>query len=272
MSQLENNTIEAEEASPVSEPLQADSAQADETLPSEEQRLNDKPAKPNARGYFTFHDMRLAVGDRLQVQLPEKFGVPRTYIRLLGYFDRVGLIVTAPLHKGVRVPLIDSDIITVRAFTRQSAFAFNCSVARVSRLPYDHLHLSFPHEVRGTIIRKATRVRTDLTVTAAGSEGEPQQAQMQNLSATGALLLSENTLGNKGDTVKLTFSLDIHGCASEVELTARILHLDLDSQPAANGGTQFLHGIEFVDTPPTMLMLIKGYVYQQIIEQPGSLV
>lgn len=222
---------------------------------------------------FTFKDMQLSVGDRLQVQLPEHLQVPRTYVRLVGYVDKASLIVTAPVHKGMRVPLLDNELIVVRAFTRQSAFLFKSAVLRVCRLPFDYVHLSFPTDIKGTVIRKATRVKASFPVEVLGGFMETgDDTVIENVSATGALVHAPAPLGNKGDIVKLRFVLNVHDCDSTVELDARIRYLDLATDGKDGMDISYQHGFEFVDPPATAMMLIKGYVYQQIIERPHALV
>ena len=231
------------------------------------------PAGPRRQRPFTFKDMHLAVGDRLQVQVPAHLKVPRTYVRLVGHLDKKSLIVTVPMHKGARVPLIENELLVVRAFTRQSAFLFNCSVLRVCKLPFDYLHLSFPGEIKGTVIRKATRVRAAVPVEVVGGSAENQgETVMENISASGALVTASAPLGNKGDALRLRFTLDIHGCQSHVELEARLRYLDLSTEATDLGDGSYQHGFEFENPDPSMLMLLKGYVYQQIIERPQSLV
>ncbi|HRQ48488.1 MAG TPA: flagellar brake protein, partial [Rhodocyclaceae bacterium] len=108
---------------------------------------------------FTFADMKLGIGDRLQIQLPAHLQSERAFVRVVGYLENTSLIVTAPSRNGVRLELLENEVLIVRAFSRQSAFAFNCSILRVCKLPFDYLHLSFPRRIQGTVIRKSTRVR-----------------------------------------------------------------------------------------------------------------
>lgn len=222
---------------------------------------------------FTFKDMQLAVGDRLQVQVPAHLNVPRTYVRLIGHLDRASLMVTAPVHKGLRVRLIENELVVVRAFTRQSAFLFNAAVLRVCRLPYDYLHLSFPTEIKGTVIRKATRVRASVPVELVGRQASaPGGTVMENISASGALVVASEPLGNKGEVMRLRFTLDIHGCQSPVELDATLRYLDLSADEVDLTQVSYQHGFEFESLDPATLMLLKGYVYQQIIERPQAVV
>ena len=222
---------------------------------------------------FTFKDMQLAVGDRLQVQFPAHLHVPRTYVRLLGHLDKASLIVSAPVHKGRRVPLVDNELLVVRAFTRQSAFLFNTSVLRICRLPFDYLHLSFPTEIKGTVIRKATRVRASFPVEVVGGSAPAGDGPViENISASGALVVAQAALGNKGDVLRLRFVLNVHDCETPIELDARLQYLDLSAEIPENGEASYQHGFEFVEPEAATLMMIKGFVYQQIIERPHALV
>ncbi len=222
---------------------------------------------------FSFKDMQLAVGDRLQVQFPDHLQVPRTYVRLLGHMDKVSFIVSAPVHKGLRVPLLANEPLVVRVFTRQSAFLFNASVLRVCRLPFDYLHLSFPNEINGTVIRKATRVRASFPVeVAVGNAAAGEGAEIANISASGVLVTAPVALGKKGNVTRLRFMLNVHGCESPIELDAYLRYLDLSAAAPDAGEASYQHGFEFVEPEAETLMLIKGFVYQQIIERPYALI
>lgn len=250
--------------------VEAGALSAAEAAGGESARLlaERKNARPS-----TFQDMQLASGDRLQVQLPSHLQVPRTYVRLIGYLDKQSLIVTTPTYKGMRVSLLENESLVLRTFTRQSAFLFSCTVLRVCRLPFDYLHLSFPGEIKGTVIRKATRVHTACPVEVSrGSASVVPNTVIDNISATGALVLAPAPLGNEGDMLRVRFTLDVHGCKNMVELDARICNIDPRAEPIDDDDSPHHHGLEFVDPAPGTLMLLKGYVYQQIIERPQSLV
>ncbi len=104
----------------------------------------DEHDEGEAQRGFTFEDMRLAVGDRLQIECTARTGVRRAFVRVVGYMDGVSLLVSTPVAGGRRVELVENDPVIVRVFSRESAFAFRASVLRACRLPFDYVHLSFP--------------------------------------------------------------------------------------------------------------------------------
>lgn len=221
---------------------------------------------------FTFADMKLGVGNRLQVQCPAHLQSERAFVRVVGYVDNVSLMVTAPLRNGMRLDLLENEILIVRAFSRQSAFAFSCAVLRVCRRPFDYLHLSFPRQIQGTVIRKSTRVRGGFAAEAGGADSPFAAATIDNISATGALVTAREPLGSPGDTMRLRFHVNLHGVDSALEMEAKILSAVPHEDVHGDGTPLLRHGVEFRNLQPNDRMIITSFVYQQIIENPNSMV
>ncbi len=218
---------------------------------------------------FSFEDMRLAVGDRLQVECPAAKGVSRSVVRVVGYVENLSLIVTAPQARGRRIELVDNDPVIVRVFSRQSAFAFRTSVMRVCRLPFDYVHLSFPTLIQGSVIRKATRVRTRLAAEVGPDADDPamQPGTLLNISATGVLLHTRASVGDKSGTVRLRFGFKLHDVDSELTVAADIRNVEREDD--SNGeGADYHYGLDFRNLQPNDRLMIRSFVYQTIIEQP----
>ena len=82
--------------------------------------------KPEFSGEtFSFADMRLRVGDRIQLQPPARVSQERFIVKLIGYLENTSLLVTMPTENGLRVPFRDNDNLVARVFTSQKAFGFN---------------------------------------------------------------------------------------------------------------------------------------------------
>jgi len=221
---------------------------------------------------FTFDDMRLAVGDRLQIECSASTGVRRAFVRVVGYVDGVSVLVTTPVAGGRRVDLVESDQVIVRVFSRQSAFAFRASVLRACRLPFDYVHLSFPTVIQGSMIRKATRVRSRIPVQlgAPGADAA-EPGTLLNLSATGALIHARAALGEAGSVVRLRFVVDLHEVESELDIAAEVRNVQ--QEPDADGeGIEYHYGVDFHELDPNDRMKIKSLVYQTIIEQPRQVI
>lgn len=232
----------------------------------------DEHDEGEAQRGFTFEDMRLAVGDRLQIECTARTGVRRAFVRVVGYVDGISLLVSTPVSGGRRVELVENDPVIVRVFSRQSAFAFRASVLRACRLPFDYVHLSFPTVIQGSVIRKATRVRTQFPVQVSTEAGSAAgEGTMLNLSATGALIHTHAALGEQGSIVRLRFDADLHGVQSELDIAAEIRNVQ-QAPDAESEGVEYHYGVDFHALGAEDRMKIKSLVYQTIIEQPRRII
>jgi c-di-GMP-binding flagellar brake protein YcgR len=222
-------------------------------------------------GKFLFEAMKLKVGDRLQVQLPARFAVDRLIVRLIGYINNLSLLITPPREaSGLRVQLEEDDELVVRIFSSQNAFGFSSTVAKIIKLPFEYLHISFPAEVKGMVIRKAPRVRSKIicSVITEKSGDESVTGVLVNLSAKGALLASRQVIAGKSDTIKLIFRVLLHGTEAFLNLTA-VVRSQFAEETVASPSS-FHHGLEFVDLQPKDSVVLQSLIYQKMIEQPSA--
>jgi hypothetical protein len=218
---------------------------------------------------YHFEDMRLKVGDRLQIQLPSNVAQDRQIVKLIGYVDKQCLLITSPGSSGLVKSLVEGDRIVVRIFSGQGAFGFVSFLDRVIRLPFEYLHLSFPKEIQGLMIRKAPRVKTEITVGVKTSAGNVD-ALVANLSATGMLLRSQAALGAKGDEITLTLPLALYDVKTELKLKARIRAVT--TLPAEGGGEHHQVGIELIEVRPDETLILQGVVHHELAKNPYSVV
>lgn len=225
---------------------------------------NAVPEDDQTAPAFRFADMHLQPGDRLQIHCPTHPDRARHISRVIGFAEGASLLVTIPAPRGVRAEFLDNEIVVVQTFSRNSAFAFKSTVLNVCRRPFDYMHLSFPDRIEGSVIRKATRVRVAIEAQATSAAGEAVAARLGNLSATGALVLAQQSLGAVGDTLRLAFKVALHDVVSDVTAEAGILKVG-----GEEGALQY--GVEFRDLPPNERMILRSLIYQQMIENPRSL-
>lgn len=226
------------------------------------------------QGAFPFDAMKLRVGDRLQLQPPHQLSTERYIVRLIGYLNNVSLLVSAPFEGGLRLGLKEGEKVVVRVFAAQNAFGFNSTVDKICKYPFDYLHLSFPREVQGMVIRKSPRVRTRIIAAVANThhpDVENTSGLIANISATGAMLDGRRSLGNKGDMLRLAFRINLHKIDAYLSITAAIRAIFADEAIDAKGDPLIHHGIEFVDLAPNDSVILQSLIYQQMIEQPHTL-
>lgn len=228
-----------------------------------------KSAKPDK---FVFEDMRLKVGDRLQIQPPSRLSQERFFVKVIGYLHNVSLLVTAPMTThGLRLQLIEGEKLVARIFSSQNAFGFACTIDKICKLPFDYLHLSFPSEVQGSQVRKAPRVKTKIIATVTTVTGESVPAVITNLSANGAMLDARRTLAEKGESIKLAFRVNLHDIDAYLSVTAVVRALFADG--AMDNGVTFVHhGLEFVNLQTNDSVILQSLIYQHMIEHPDTMI
>jgi c-di-GMP-binding flagellar brake protein YcgR len=247
--------------------------------PSSQDAIDEPPEidlsdTPEAR--FTFHDMGLKTGDRIQLQPPAQLGTDRHIVKLVGYLEPVSVLVTAPMVNGMRLPLREDEEVVARVFSGQNAFGFTCSIKRVCKAPFDYLHLSFPGEIQGAIIRKSPRIKIKLIASIVDPDnegGDPLSGMIVNISSSGARVDARKPLGTTGQKLKLSFRVNLHNM--DVYLTTNAVIRTVLRDDATNQAAQppvVHHGVEFQGLQPNDTMILQSLIYQRMIEQPHTVV
>jgi c-di-GMP-binding flagellar brake protein YcgR len=214
-------------------------------------------------------DMRLLIGDSLQLDCGMPLKSQKTYVKLVGYLKDRSIIVTTPSIGGRRLELVENDNVLIRGFSGTNAYAFRASVTRVSRLPFDHVYLSFPDAVFGRSVRRSQRVRTELEAhlhSSSPTRAEPVSGRVEDLGALGALISTEHELDPESP-LRLSTVLMLHGNRVELEAESTIVSHYTETTDAA---TLHCYGLKFSNLEPQDAMLLKAYVYQQIVDNPDS--
>ena len=216
-------------------------------------------------------DMRLSIGDALQLDCGAPIGAKKAYVKLVGYLKDRSIIVTAPSLGGRKLELIENDSVLVRGFSGMNAYAFRAFVVRVGRMPFDHIHLSFPSVVFGRPVRRSQRVRSDLAaqLIANGPDlNAPMAVNIQDISALGVLISSAHELDAK-HPMRLGVAFILHGNRVEVEVEGRVVSYRADATEGVEA-QEHRYSLEFKGVNAHDTMLIKAYVYQQIVDCPDS--
>ncbi|MCU6435615.1 flagellar brake protein [Undibacterium sp. Jales W-56] len=228
---------------------------------------------------FTFPDMRLRVGDRVQLQLPSSLGDERVFSKVVGYLDNVSLLVSTPLTNGYRALLRENDKIVVRVFSSQKAFAFDCYVIKVNSVPFSYLHLSYPEKIQGSVVRKDPRIKVRIiaSVKKAGSTDPDEKFSVvvTNLSAAGALITTPRPLFEKNQQLLLSFQIKLHHVDMLMTINCIVRNISEDEHKNPNdphGAPTINHGLQFIDVEPNSTILLQSLIYQQMIEQPQTVI
>lgn len=217
--------------------------------------------------FTTLEASKIRIGDTLLMQ--SSSDMPRLSVKLIGYLKNSGVIVTVPTNGGEFVMLKDGQSFVIRFFSGQSAYTFTATVVRQTSLPFPHVHLSYPREVRGQSVRKGARIDVELiaAVTLPGAtEGEVQtrSGKIINLSTGGAALRSKQALGHKGDVIGVKFKILTHDIASYLDFASTIRMEKVDQ---ADSNMPHLYGIEFANADQGMSLALAAFVYEKIFHE-----
>ena len=252
----------------------------DSFLAAEEASL-DQPENKETPKSYTFDDMKLKVGDRLNIELPAEYDFrikrqpPNEHfvVKLIGFLKGVSLLVTAPNIADAQI--MAGKKIIIRSFSGQNAFGFSCAIGRVCKEPFKYLHLAFPDIIEGIVVRKAPRVKTRIIASVQdGKSGAEEQisALISDISANGASLDAKRPLGDKGDILNMTFRVPLHNIDAYLSVKGAIRAV-LSGDPAdASKSDLTRHGLEFLELQPNDSVILQSMVYQQMIENPHKLV
>lgn len=233
-----------------------------------ERQLNDEGAHRSKEESRALEDTKLAIGDTLQLQVQADGGQTRYYVKLIGYLPKKGVIVTTPTVDGRVLLMREGQSFVVRMFSGKSVYAFPSAVFKVANVPYPHLHLTYPSQVRGLVVRSGARVNVRL-IAAVQAGGASLSASLSNLSTGGAALRAKAPVGRSGDEISLKFRVVINGVEQYLILKGVIRNVTVEAGEADQGDV-VLHGVQFVDVPHSEHVSLTAYVYQTLFEESNE--
>jgi c-di-GMP-binding flagellar brake protein YcgR len=212
-------------------------------------------------------EAKLQIGDALQLQSLNEQNPVRYAVSLIGFAKGKSVIVSVPEIDGKLLIIRDGQTFVVRAFSGRNVYAFTAMVIKSTSAPFPHLHLSYPADVRGLAVRKGARAKVSIIV-AVSRDDDPGFAgagTMDNLSISGALLVSKTGLGKKGERIVVKFKLVVAGIESFLSVPCIIRAVNADRDPSSSGENHF--GVEFVDVEAQDMIVLSAFVYQKLLEQ-----
>jgi c-di-GMP-binding flagellar brake protein YcgR len=204
-------------------------------------------------------DVRWNIGEPLYLQPHDNHSL-RYAVRLIGFVKNKTVMVTAPTLDGKFGFIRDGQTFTVRSFSGKKAHVFMAAAVKTVHSPFPYLHLSYPQEVRATVIRKGSR--TAVKLIAAISLGQPVRSiatTLTDLSVAGASGTARQAFGTKGELGLIKFKLQVadHTAILNLEVALRSVTL-------SDSGDVYHHGFEFLHVPVEQRMMLSAYVHQAL--------
>ena len=181
---------------------------------------------------FNFDDMQLKVGGKLYLQLHSNGknlyssnNHNNCMSTIIGYIPNRYLIVSMPkTNQLIGQPFLESDQILVRLFSGQCVFSFTVFVDKIVNLSFEYIHLTFPKNITGQVIRNSRRVKTAIEAKAS-INNESIPIIITNLSAAGAEISTHSELGKADSRIGLLVKVKIHEKEILLQLQAIIKSL-----------------------------------------------
>ncbi|WP_394779477.1 flagellar brake protein [Undibacterium sp.] len=231
-------------------------SKAPEVLPVPEQKEEE------ARDQMIDLDsVRWSVGEKLFLQMQDN-AATRFTVKMIGFLKSKSIIVSAPTSDGGAPRIREGQVFIVRAFTGKTAYAFTCSALKSVFFPYPYLHLSYPTQVRSTVIRQGARATVKIIASVSiGSEEQTAAALLNDLSTGGASGVIKKIIGEKGDTGTIKFKVKAAG--NDEILTLNIV---LRSIEQMENGEGHRYGFQFSDLDTQSRLILSAFVHQTLVE------
>lgn len=209
-------------------------------------------------------DLKLEVMLETAVQL--QFGtdrsMPRYTTKIIGYADKLSLIMHTPRVENKPIFLKEDQLATVRFMGANNAYAFISSVKASFIKPFPHIHIGYPAEFKTSLIRKAERVVTSLDSTLCNlndENAEELDSKILNISADGALIsVPGDAFGEVGDELKLTVRVDFKDMEKKISIHG-VIRSVRDGVQEDVGST--LYGIQFKTKTFDKHLMVQGMIY-----------
>ncbi|MDO9636334.1 MAG: flagellar brake protein [Thiobacillus sp.] len=239
---------------------------------------DDKPAQTGKRaptpaqrepGVLTLDQVKLSIGDSIQLQFQSDIEPSRSIVTLVGYLKGQSVIVTTPIINGTMMLVREGQDFVSRLFSGKSVYAFSSKAIRVTNTPYPHLHLSYPREVRGQVIRGSPRGRINIICHATVEDGRGYACVARDISVGGALIAVNEKIGDVGAPLTLKFRVKVVDTEHVLSLDCVIRSVNA-SRPSEDETPAILHGLSFEALTSQDTLVISTMLYQNMVSAQAA--
>jgi len=220
-------------------------------------------------GGLTLEQIKLNIGDSIQLQFQSETDSSRCFVTLIGYLADQGVIVSTPMLDGRIMLIREGQVFVVRLFSGKSAYAFTAATKRVTNNPFPHLHLSYPKEVRGLIVRGSSRARANIICHATVEDGSGFACVARDISLGGSLIAVREKIGDVGDTLILKMRVHVNDTEHLLALNCQIRSVN-SARPSADDTPTILHGLSFDQVSSQDSLVISALLYQNLVSEEDS--
>jgi hypothetical protein len=159
------------------------------------------------------------------------------------------------------------ESIVVKVFSGKHILAFPCSVLTAVSNPFPYLHLSYPAEVTGVVVRKSER--TLVRIIAAIEMGNEQFAGIIADLSTGGLSLATRSRNLEiGTRVTINFKIELAGCPYIMKPACLVKAIRGNNSDLLAGAMVF--GLQFCDLSAEDILILGQFANQQQVEAKST--
>lgn len=217
-----------------------------------------------------YSDLKIQVGEQLQLQTRDGNDDRRLQVRVVGYMPGASLLVTTPKVGDKVMIMREGQPFVVRMMIGNRIVGFATTVLRSCSRPFPYLHLSYPDDMEQITVRKSQRVKVKLFASLKNDNPDyqfekPHPATVVDLSIEGALVVSDERLGDEGDKISLNCAFKVGRAEKLLSIPAIIRNIHMEHSDEHGEGSHH-HGLEFRLDVLQDTFALHGFVYEQIVK------
>lgn len=221
-----------------------------------------------------YTDLKIQVGEQIQLQTRDGHDDRRLQVRLVGYLPGASLLVTTPKVGGKVMIMREGQPFVVRMMIGNRIVGFATTVLRSCARPFPYLHLSYPEDMEQITVRKSQRVKVKLLASFKNTNPDyktdkAHSATVVDLSIEGALVVSDERLGDEGDNIKLNCMFKVGNAEKLLSIPAIIRNVHVGNSEEHGDGSYY-HGLEFKLDQLQDTFALHGFVYEQIVKSQSE--
>jgi len=210
--------------------------------------------------------LSINIGDLLHLQLVEGKKNLRGDVQFIGCVPGQFIFVSMPKEEDFLRKIVVSDEFAVRFMDGKNILAFKSRVLKIFEDATPFLQLSYPASIEKVEIRKTERIPVKLD-TSISACGQSLDGTINNLSASGAMLMTSTPLGNLNDGVEIRFEVKFGTLNNTIDTQAVIRNIGEPFSDSATDILYYRYGVEFNALDEAHVLYIQGYIYEQMAIQ-----
>ena len=220
------------------------------------------PSEPKSQPKLRhFAQLKLMPGTTLHLQLSTDPLKHSESVKLMGWLDKTGVMISALSMQGSILPFRQGQAIKAKTIAGKDVISFDAVVEKVCFSPFPYVHLSWPDTLQIRQLRNSLRVNTQLIASISGDGVTSIPARITNLSASGAMLEGSD-LQLETDQ-EITMALRLHAAGIDHTMSIKAFVRNQKSAPPA---TSVQYGLEFTPLNGNDRLVLEHYIFSSILE------